>query len=185
MTPFEIVVDGTDCGGKTPLVHSLVRRFEAERVPVAVAAPFQEVEVFPLWNTDSVTASRRINDAMSRFRDANRDRAALVWDRGWPTVFVSTDNREARRLCLPYPDLTVLLLNTERTILEKVAKHQLTGEWLLQSEIRRKYLTAYRALANHGDQMRMNVYFADSDGRFDLERIAADVVACFHQLAVM
>lgn len=177
--PFEIVVDGTDCGGKTPLVQVLVRRFEAEQVSVATAAPFKEVEVYPLWKSDPLTASHRICDAMRRFRQANRDKSVLIWDRGWPTVFVSTDLPEARNLCLPYPHLTVLLLNTEQTILEKIAKHKLTGEWLLQPETRRRFIDAYHALAAEPESVPMRVYHANLEGRFELEQIAVDVVACF------
>ncbi len=185
MTPFEIVVDGTDCGGKTPLVHKLVQRFADDRVPVTTAAPFKDVEVYPLWKSDPLMAARRINDVICRFRDENRGKTVLVWDRGWPTVFVSTESRLARKACLPFPDLTVLLLNTEQTILEKVAKHRLTGEWLLQSETRRRFIAAYQALADNHEPADMIVYCADTDGRFDLEKIAADVVACFHRSTLM
>ncbi|MDQ0290558.1 hypothetical protein [Oligosphaera ethanolica] len=179
MTPFEIVIDGTDCGGKTPLVNTLVARLAAEGVSVAVAAPFREVEVYPLWETDPLCASQRINDVMQGIRKEHADREVLVWDRGWPTVFVSTDLPEARNLCLPYPHLTVLLLNTEQTILDKVAKHGLTGEWLLQPETRRRFIDAYHALAAEPESVPMRVYRADLEGRFELEQIAVDVVACF------
>lgn len=177
--PFEIVVDGTDCGGKTPLVQTLVRRFETEQVSVATAAPFREVEVYPLWKSDPLTASRKICEVMHCFRQSNRDKAILIWDRGWPTVFVSTDLPEARSLCLPYPHLTVLLLNTEQTILNKVAKHRLTAEWLLQPETRRRFIDAYHALAVEQEAVDMKVYHANPEGRFDLEKIAGDVAAYF------
>ncbi len=99
----------------------------------------------------------------------------IVWDRGWPTAFVSTTCAEAHELFRPFPSRTILLLNTEKTILEKVQKHRLKSTWLTDFATRKKYVEAYQALAED-PQDNLLVFRADETGRFDFEQIFCRVV---------
>ena len=85
MARIEIVVDGTDAAGKTPLVRHLVKTIPASG-PVVAHAPYHVEEVYPLWDEDPVRAARIIVGHMAAFRDAHPDAEVIVWDRGWPTM---------------------------------------------------------------------------------------------------
>jgi len=168
--PVEIVVDGTDGAGKTPLVEYIASRLIGLGYTVATYAPFREIEVYPLWETDPIKASRIIAEVMQRFRANHSNTEIVIWDRAWPTVFVSTNCKEAREMFCRFPDLTVLLINTEQTILEKITKHRLHSAWVIDPYARKKYIEAYRILAGtHRDDLL--AFNADLNRRFNLEHI--------------
>jgi thymidylate kinase len=177
---IEIVVDGTDCGGKTPLVESLVSELTDLGHSVATLAPFREVEVYPLWEDDPLAASRTVARVMQHFREENCNARIVVWDRGWPTVHASTYCPDARECVSPYPDWTILLLNTESTILEKIQKYRLNGLWLTNQEIRRRYLNAYNRVSEN-DEAPIKIYRANSNGRFDIGNIVTETIKRFEQ----
>lgn len=180
MKPIEIVIDGTDWSGKTPVVEKLVTTMRDKGWLVATGAPFREVEVFPLWQTDPFIASKTVNDVVQQLYKKYSDMQLIVWDRGWPTVFVSTDCQASRNLWIPYPNLTVLLLNSEQTILNKLQQPRITGPWVTNPILRRKFLDAYYQIAKTNDAL-MQLHYADIDGRFVIEDI---IMAIIEQLEI-
>lgn len=172
---MDIVVDGTDGAGKTPLVQSLVRALAADGRAVATLAPYRVEEVFPLWETDPRRAAATITGIMRRFRDAHPD-ALVVWDRGWPTAWVSTEDREALDAFLPLSSLTLLLLNTTEVTRMRAARHASTAPWMVEEPLIERFNRAYRALAGRAPGARIWAYEPDAQGRFDLAAITARVV---------
>src|SRR5262245_61069160 len=100
--PLEIVVDGTDSAGKTPCVEALCRTFGSDR-QVRTCAPFRVQEVYPLWEREPRRAATIIRSIMDDFRRSNSAADLIIWDRGWPTVWVSTTDAAARGAMLPFP----------------------------------------------------------------------------------
>jgi hypothetical protein len=169
--PIEIVVDGTDGAGKTPCVEALVQRLRARGLRVASHAPYREREVYPLWETDPVCAARTIVGVMNQFVDRHPDSEIIVWDRGWPTAFVTTDDASARALFEPFPALTVLLLNTVERTREKAKSHALAGIWATDEALVRRFNAAYHALSAPRDHTVLRL-LPDSTSMFDLAEIA-------------
>lgn len=124
---LEVVVDGTDGAGKTPCVELLCERFRRRGLEVATHAPYREREVYPLWEAAPERAARIIVEIMQRFRDTRPDADVLVWDRGWPTAFITTEDPEARALFRPLPTLTVLLLSTMARTRRRVGDRRSEG----------------------------------------------------------
>jgi hypothetical protein len=176
MPPLEIVVDGTDSGGKTPCVAALRDSFAAER-DVRTCAPFRVQEVYPLWQREPRRAAATIRAVMDDFRRASGAADMIIWDRGWPTVFVSTNDVVARGALLPFPDLTVLLLNTAETTLAKARKHGLDAVWATDPALVRRYHDAYHALPREVSHARLSVFLPNPDGRYDYAAIGAAVRA--------
>jgi len=174
MPPTEIVVDGTDSGGKTPCVEALCRALAAER-DVRSCAPFRTQEVYPLWEREPQRAAGIIRAIMDDFRSTCAAADLIIWDRGWPTVWVSTSDGPARWALLPLPDLTVLLLNSMETTIRKAEKHGLRSIWATDPALRRRYHDAYHALPNEVDGGRLASFFPGPDGRYDFAMIYACV----------
>jgi len=172
--PVEIVVDGTDSGGKSPCVDALSRAF-AVRQNVRTCAPFRVQEVYPLWEREPRRAAATIRSIMD---DLRRDSAAvdvIIWDRGWPTVWVSTTDPVARGAMLPFPDLTVLLLNSMQTTRSKVQKYGLQAIWVKDPELLRRFNDAYHGLPREVNDNSVAAFFPAPDGRFDYAAIVAHV----------
>lgn len=169
MPMLEIVVDGTDSAGKTPLVECLAPLL-ARRFTVAVHAPYRVEEVFPLWAASPDEAARIVTGHMQTFRVAHATTDVVVWDRGWPTAWVSTADAAARSRFLPFPALTVLLLNTLATTEAKVRKHGLTGVWVTEPDLRERFNAAHHAL-DPGPEVRVARFTPDAAGRFDIPRV--------------
>ncbi len=168
-TRFEIVVDGTDGAGKTPCVQRIVEKLRLRAHVVATHAPYREQEVFPLWDTDPRRAARTIVDIMDRFRAASTAEV-IVWDRGWPTAFISTGDVQARASFEPLPALTLLLLNTLERTRELARNHPDAGAWATDESLVRRYGAAYHSLeapAGH----RMLRFHPDPSSMFDLDAI--------------
>lgn len=177
LPPTEVVIDGTNFGGKTPLVTRLVELLRGRGWRVEAASPYRETEVYPLWDDDPAAAAGEI----CRLMDAHRERSAgadvIVWDRGWPTCFVSTRSRDARRLFLPLPPLTFLLLNTATATEKKVKKYGLSPDaypWMHQHRLRDAI--PYEELARvFADHLRAFTPTLDDD-RFDLDLVAGEII---------
>src|SRR5258708_7237560 len=137
MARIEIVIDGTDCGGKTPCVEALRRAF-ATIASVRICAAFRVREVYPLWETGPRPAAAIIGEVMDEVRLTDTS-DVILWDRGWPTVWVSTDDPVARNLLLPFPDLTILLLNSVETTHAKAAKNGLSAVWVTDPALVQRY----------------------------------------------
>lgn len=174
MPPLEIVVDGTDSGGKTPCVEALCLALAGDG-RVLSCAPFRAAEVYELWGREPQRAAATIRSIMDAFRLENVDADVIVWDRGWPTVWVSTTDPIARRALLPFPDVTVLLLNSMETTRRKVQKHGLQGIWVTEPALIRRYHDAYHALPAEVDEHTIPAFYPDCDGRYDYAAISADV----------
>jgi hypothetical protein len=172
MPPLEIVVDGTDSGGKTPCVEALYRTFAADR-NVRCCAPFRVREVYGLWAAESRRAAAIIRSIMDEFRHANAAADLILWDRGWPTVWVSTADPAARRTLLPFPDLTVLLLNSMQTTIGKARKHGLQAIWVNDPALVRRYHDAYHALPREVSGSNLAAFFPAEEGRYDYAAITA------------
>jgi hypothetical protein len=176
MPPIEIVVDGTDSGGKSPCVEALHRVFAFDR-KVRTCAPFRVQEVYQLWEREPRRAAATIRLVMDDFRRDNATADLIIWDRGWPTVWVSTTDTIAREATLPFPDLTVLLLNSIETTKSKVEKYGLQAIWVTDSTLVRRYHDAYHDLPRQVSDHSIAAFFPASDGRFDYSMIVADACA--------
>jgi hypothetical protein len=178
MAPVEVVVDGTNFGGKTPLVARLIERFAARGWLADSASVYREGEVYSQWDDDPVGAAATIVGRMQAHRERLDHLDVLVWDRGWPTCFVSTRSAVARRLFLPLPPLTFILLNTAAATDKKVAKYGLSPDvfpWMHGQRLRDEM--SYAQLCHlFPDDLRS---FAPTlaDDRFDLDLVAGEIAA--------
>ena len=170
MPPVEIVVDGTDSGGKTPCVEALRLAF-APDCNVQTCAPFRVREVYHLWEHEPRRAAATIRSIMDGFRCANGAADMIIWDRGWPTVWVSTADNIARDSMLPFPELTVLLLNFIETTKSKAEKYGLQAIWLTDPTLLHRYHDAYHALPREVCDDRVAAFSPNSEGRFDYSMI--------------
>jgi phosphoribosylaminoimidazole-succinocarboxamide synthase len=173
--PLEIVIDGTDAGGKTPCVEALCRSLAAGRT-VRSCAPFRVQEVYDLWERDPGRAADIIRAIMDDFRRAHAAADVIVWDRGWPTVWVSTTDVQARETLLPFPDLTVLLLNTVETTRRKVEQNGLQAVWVNDPALLRRYHDAYHALPAQVTDGAIAAFLPDGEGRYDYVTIIAAIL---------
>jgi hypothetical protein len=176
--PLEIVIDGTNFGGKTPLVTRLLERMAARGWRAETAAPYREIEVYSLWDTDPVAAATTVTTIMARHRQRAAGADLLLWDRGWPTCFIATRNAAARRCFVPLPALSYLLLNTAATTERKVRKYGIPEEtypWMHRHRLRDEI--SYEQLARHfPDETRCFSPTLD-DQRFDLDLVSGEILA--------
>ncbi len=179
---LELVIDGTNFGGKTPLVNCLVERLRAQNLQVETASPYREVEVYTLWDENPIGAARLVLEIMNRHRQRARGADVLVWDRGWPTCYIATANSAARALFQPLPLLTFLLLNTAEVTAKKVQKYALPQQsypWMhrhrLKDEI--SYEQLARDLAPQVCCFRPTL----PDSRFDLDLVSARILEVIEQ----
>lgn len=179
--PIEIVVDGTDGAGKTPCVELLCERFRARGFSVASHAPYREREVYPLWESDPEEAARIIVEIMERFRDNHADAELLIWDRGWPTAYITTGDPRARAAFLPLPTLTVLLLSTLARTRRQASRHPHAGIWATDEARVRRYNAAYHGL--EAPDARVLRFHPDSNDTFDLPAIGSAVDAALRELS--
>jgi hypothetical protein len=175
MRQIEIVVDGTDSGGKTPCVEALHRAFGRQR-DVRACAPFRVREVYDLWAREPRQAAMIIRSVMDQFRQRHAAAEVIIWDRGWPTVWVSTTDAMARDALLPFPTLTILLLNSIETTMRKVEKHRLRATWLNDPALVRHYHDAYHALPRMIDGVKLAAFLPSAEGRYDYAEICEYVV---------
>jgi hypothetical protein len=172
MPPLEIVVDGTDSGGKTPCVEALRRTFAIGR-DVRICAPFRVQEVYPFWDREPRRAAAIIRAVMDDFRRASVGADLIIWDRGWPTAWVSTTDSAARDAFLPFPDMTVLLLNSIETTIRKAKKHGLHAIWVKDPALVRRYHDAYHALPRRVSGDQFAAFFPTENGYYDYATISA------------
>jgi hypothetical protein len=119
-----------------------------------------------------------ITGIMAALRQGDPDLDLIIWDRGWPTVWVSTTDAVARAMFLPFPSFTVLLLNTVKTTREKIKKYNLAGEWVTNPELLRKFNRAYHDLGSETGA-RLVRFHADAGGRFDIPRLCQKIEEAF------
>ena len=116
MAPREIVVDGTDGGGKSPLVANLVTTLSSAGLKVGTQAPYRVWEVYPLWESDPIRAARTIVAVMQAFR--SQIIAGLISHFVGPRLahgFLSPPPRKRHgRFFYPFQNLPSLLLNRDR-----------------------------------------------------------------------
>ncbi len=176
MARVEVVVDGTNFGGKTPLVTRLLEVLAARGWSVGSASVYREGEVWSEWDDDPIGTATLIVGRMQAHREGLADRDVLVWDRGWPTCFVATRNPAARRLFLPLPPLTFILLNSAAATAKKVAKYGLSPDvfpWMHGRRLRDEI--SYEQLCRlFPDDLRSFAPTLDDD-RFDLELVAGEI----------
>lgn len=170
------MVDGTDGAGKTPLVEALCAALRERGHAVATHAPYRVEEVFPLWEREPRRAAEIITGIMRRFRAAH-PREVIVWDRGWPTAWVSTDDPLARAAFEPLPAVTVLLLNTMRVTRAKAVKHRTSAPWMIEEPLVERFNAAYRALAREAPDARVLAFEPDAEDVFDLGAIVRATLA--------
>ena len=179
MPLIEVVIDGTNFGGKTPLVAKLLDKICDSGLRAETMAPYREREVYALWDVDPVAAAKTITDIMRQPRVvANDVTDVLVWDRGWPTCYVATKNAAARALFEPLPRLTFLLLNTDKTTERKVRKYGLaeaTYPWMSRRHRLRDEIS-YEQLAEEMPQAVRCLRPTLEDSRFDLDLVASEIV---------
>lgn len=89
---------------------------------------------------------------MDDFRRDNSAADVIIWDRGWPTAWVSTTDLIARRILMPFPALAVLLLNSIETKRRKVQKHGLQAIWVKDPALMCRYHDAHHALPGEVDE---------------------------------
>ena len=177
MALIEVVIDGTNFGGKTPLVARLVERMRERGRRVETASPYREREVYPLWDDDPIGAARILHEVMAQHRARAAGADVLVWDRGWPTCYIATANPAAREFFEPRPRLTFLLLNTGETTERKVRKYGISETaypWMHRRRLRDEI--SYRELAaRFAADVRCFTPTHD-DSRFDLELVSGEIV---------
>lgn len=169
--PIDVVVDGTDGAGKSACVGFLVERWRRRGLAVVSHAPYREQEVYPLWAASPGLAAQIITGIMARFRTAHASADVVVWDRGWPTAFVTTTDLRARAAFEPLPPLTVLLLSSTDRTRAKARALDLPGVWVRDDALVEHYNAAYHALGAPADRTLVRVVPAAS-GTFDFEHIA-------------
>jgi hypothetical protein len=176
--PVEVVIDGTNFGGKTPLVARLLELLADRGWSAGSASVYREGEVHAQWDDDPVGAATTIVGRMRTHRERLAGVDVLVWDRGWPTCFISTRDAAARRLFLPLQPLTFVLLNSAAATAKKVAKYGLTPAtfpWMHGQRLRDE--TTYEQLCRRfSDDLRSFAPTLDDD-RFDLDLVAGEIVA--------
>lgn len=170
--PVEVVVDGTDGAGKTACVRFLLDRWTRRGLVVASHAPYREQEVYPLWAAEPERAAQIITGIMARFRATHPSADVVVWDRGWPTAFVTTTDPQARATFEPLPPLTVLLLSSTDRTRAKAQALNLRGEWLRDDALVEHYNAAYHALGGAPAAHKLLRVIPDATGTFDFEHIA-------------
>lgn len=178
MHGMELCIDGTDGAGKTPLVAGLVASLRARGRAVATCPPYRSIEVFPLWRSEPRRAAETITGIMHAFRAAHAGHV-IVWDRGWPTAWVSTEDRDALSSFLPFPDLTALLLSTTAVTRMRAKKHASTAPWMVEEELIVGFNEKYRALAHQPLPAAPKVvcFEPDQDGRFGIPAIVEALLA--------
>jgi hypothetical protein len=170
--PIEVVVDGTDGAGKTACVRFLLDRWTRRGLVVASHAPYREQEVYPLWAAEPERAAQIITGIMARFRTAHPSADVVVWDRGWPTAFVTTTDPRARAAFEPLPPLTVLLLSSTDRTRAKARALDLRGAWVRDDALIEHYNAAYHALGDAPADRKLLRAVPDVSGTFDFEHIA-------------
>ncbi|HWO24930.1 MAG TPA: hypothetical protein VNO30_39585 [Kofleriaceae bacterium] len=175
--PIDVVVDGTDGAGKTACVRFLVDRWTRRGLAVASHAPYREQEVYPLWGAEPERAAQIITGIMARFRAAHASTDVVVWDRGWPTAFVTTADLRARAAFEPLPPLTVLLLSSTDRTRAKARDWDLRGVWVRDDALIEHYNATYHALDALGAPSDRKLLRAvpDASGNFDFEHIAHEL----------
>lgn len=173
---MEVVIDGTNFGGKTPLVTRLLEVLASRGWTAGTASVYREGEVWSEWDSDPLGTATLIVQRMQAHRRRLADRDVLVWDRAWPTCFVATRDAAARRMFLPLQPLTFILLNSATATAKKVAKYGLTPDtfpWMhgrrLKDEISYEHLCRL-----FPDDLRSFEPTLDDD-RFDLDLVAGEI----------
>jgi hypothetical protein len=174
--PLEIVVDGTDGAGKTTCVQFLVANLADLGLTVAQHAPYRSVEVYPLWDTAPAQAAATITAVMQQFRAAHPHADILVWDRGWPTAFISTTDLRAQALFAPFPAATILLLSTTGRTRDKARTKHAPGEWVTDDALIERYHAAYHQLTSPPGHPMLR-YLPDDNNMFDLPVIRRDLLS--------
>lgn len=178
MKPFEIVVDGTNSGGKTPFIEFLIERLINLKYDVVACAPYKKEEVFQLWEKEPLKAARIITRIINKFRNDNLFRDFIIWDRGWPTCWVSTKNKYARQLFLPFPPLTVFLLNTIETTYKKREKYNLKHTWFINENLVQFYNKEYHRIAVEIDAPIIS-FKPDERGWFDFQLLYKKIISIY------
>lgn len=164
--PRELVIDGTDGAGKTSLVRHLLEHCQRRGRCAAACAPYREREVYPLWAREPERAARIVTEVMAQRRAERAHLDVLLWDRGWPTAYITTEDPRARAAFLPLPPVTVLLLGTPEMTRAKVRAEGARGEWVEDEALIQRYHAAYLSLqAPLGH--RLVRAFPDASSRFD------------------
>ncbi len=170
--PIDVVVDGTDGAGKTACVRFLLDRWMRRGLAVVSHAPYREQEVYPLWAAEPERAAQIITGIMTRFRTAHPSADVVVWDRGWPTAFVTTADPRARAAFEPLPPLTALLLSSADRTRAKARALNLHGVWARDDALVEHYNAGYHALGGASADGKVVRVVPDASGTFDFERIA-------------
>jgi hypothetical protein len=170
--PIDVVVDGTDGAGKTACARFLRDRWMRRGLAVASHAPYRVQEVYPLWAAEPERAAQIITGIMTRFRTAHSSADVVVWDRGWPTAFVTTTDPRARAAYEPLPPLTVLLLSSTERTRAKARDLNLHGVWVRDDALVEHYNAAYHALGGAPVDRKVLRVVPDASGTFDFDDIA-------------
>lgn len=181
--PIDVVIDGTNFGGKTPLVGHLISKLRAQGFRVETASPYKEVEVYSMWDANPIGAARIICERMQQHRARAADADVFVWDRGWPTCYVATANSAARSFFEPLPPLTFLLLNTAEVTQRKVHKYNLNQQvypWMYGHRLKDEI--SYQELARRFPQEVRCFHPTLEDSRFDLEHVTHEILHALTQL---
>lgn len=164
--PRELVIDGTDGAGKTSLVRHLLEHCQRRGLRAAAHAPYREREVYPLWAREPERAARIVTEVIAHRRAERAQLDVLLWDRGWPTAYITTEDPRARAAFLPLPPVTVLLLGTPEMTRAKVRAQGARGEWVEDEALIQRYHAAYLSLQAPPGHRLLRA-FPDASSRFD------------------
>ncbi len=178
-SPLEIVVDGTDGAGKTRFVTYLLEHCRSLGLLAASHAPYREREVYPLWADEPERAAQLITEVLARRRAEGHPLDVRIWDRGWPTAYITTDHPRARAAFLPLPAVTILLLGTPEMTRAKVRTHGARGEWACDEALIQRFHAAYLSLQPPIEPVPHKLLraFPDATARFDFAALARDLSA--------
>lgn len=168
--PLELVVDGTDGAGKTSFVQHLLAHCQHLGLRAASFAPYREREVYPLWAHQPERAAQLIVEVLAHRRAERADADVLIWDRGWPTAYITTQSPAARAAFLPLPTATILLLGTPEMTRAKARAHGPRGEWVADDALIHRYHAAYHALTPPVAHLLLRA-FPDATSRFDFPHL--------------
>ncbi len=170
---IDIVIDGTDGSGKTSCVTAIKSYLQNLEFSVESCAPYRVKEVYHLWQEKPLVAAQKIADIMNNFREKNVGKNIIIWDRGWPTAFISTDHPELKKILKPFPAITILLLSTKERTYSKAKKNNLQGVWVKDSDLIDRYNRAYHNLTHETENIFR--FYPDESDMFDLSIICKKI----------
>ena len=167
----EIIIDGTNGAGKTTLIEYLNKNIDNS----IYYQPFRIDNVFESWKKNPLDAATRIHNVTEKCRKEALSKGIklLIWDRAWPTVFVSTNNIDSRNIMNKNIFTLLLLSNSKATVksldrYEEKNKTKVIPKQAANIKEINYWINAYYNLSNEVKNME-NVVVLDATNYINLE----------------